>query len=138
MPRIPLAAAPLLLLAGCAAIGGAAGHARDAERTRTRVVPAGEYASIPIGTLVFATIPERETLRGRFEGIDDSAGAKILRVETSGRHFGVPMDRVTELVEEAHGHRFMWTGIWIGASIDVFLLGSSLWLYTEIRDRSIE
>lgn len=143
MPRSPLPFLPVLalsgcLFAGCTAIGATVGHIRDTDASRTRIVPRDQAAGIPEGTLVFATIPDRETLRGRFKGLDDSAGTRMLRVEAGGADVLVPLDQVTELVEEHHDRRHMWTGLWIGASVDLILIGGALWLYSQIQIRTIE
>jgi hypothetical protein len=138
MPRahIPLLSAVALaagLCTGCAGIGATVGHIRDLETSRTRVVPRDQIASIPEGNLVFATIPDRETLRGRFHGVNGAPGAMTLRVDD----VSVPLEQVTEVVEELHDHRRMWTGFWIGASVDLFLIGGAIWLYNEQQARAI-
>lgn len=133
---VPVLAAALL--SDCALIGAAAGHARDQESSRTRVVPVDQAAAIPPGTLIFATIPDRETLRGRFRAIEDSAGHKLLKVDSEAVTVKVPLDQISELAEEVHDRRRFWTGLGIGASIDLLLIGSALWLYTEIQNRTID
>jgi hypothetical protein len=134
----PVLALATCLLAGCTAIGATVGHIRDTETSRTRIVPRDQASGIPAGTLVFATIPDRETLRGRFRAVEDSSGTSLLRVESGGSDVRVPLDRVTELVEEIHDRRRMWTGLWIGASVDILLIGSAVWMYSEMQNRAIQ
>jgi hypothetical protein len=109
------------------------GHARDAEVARTRIVPLSEAGHIPPGTLVYATIRDRETVKGRFRGMDDSAGEKHLRIEAEGTEQRIPMADVNEVAAEAPSHKYLGRGLMIGAAVDITLLGGGFFLLWEIQ-----
>ena len=114
-------------LAGCTAAGGLIGARLDAAETRTRVVPVAEAGGIEKGTVVFATIAERETLKGAFRG---ESGRDLL-IESDGKTERVPADSINELaaVIDAHAHRN--AGMAIGLAIDLAVGAGAAWLWHE-------
>ena len=126
---------PLIAFAmqGCTVIGGVVGSARPDGPTRTRIVPRDEVAIVSRGTLVFATIPERETLRGRFREISDSAGKERMRLECEGGVVSIPLDSITELVEDLPPRTHIMEGLLIGAAIDLTLAAGAYWIYQETQ-----
>ena len=86
-----------------------------------------EAGGIEKGTVVFATIAERETLKGAFRG---ESGRDLL-IESDGKTERVPADSINELaaVIDAHAHRN--AGMAIGLAIDLAVGAGAAWLWHE-------
>jgi hypothetical protein len=111
------------LLAGCSVAGGFIGAHRDAETTRTREVPAAQADRIPSGSVIYATPVQGERAKGIFRGVSDSAGRRFLRMDSEMGRQAIPLDSLSELAAETHGHKYLGRGLIIGAAIDVGVIG---------------
>jgi hypothetical protein len=116
-----------IMLAGCSAAGGYIGARRDAETNRTREFPIAQADRIPLGSVIYATPIRGETAKGIFRGVSDSAGIRSLRMDTGDGRENRPLDSLSALVAEVHGHKYLGRGLMIGAAIDVGVIGAG-WL----------
>jgi hypothetical protein len=115
-----------LPLTGCTVIGGVIGAHRDAEILGTREVPISEVGGLASKTMVYATMKGREPLKGRLGEVSDSAGIRLLRMQTADGRESLPLDSLTDLVADVHSHGHLVGGLVIGAAIDVVLVGAVL------------
>lgn len=122
-------------LIGCAVIGGVIGHGKDVAENRTRIVPVAEAASLRKGATVFLTIPNRETLKGRFAEISEREGKKSIHLKTPDGEMRIGLADVTEIVEDYRNHDKLIKGALIGGALDVVLVGGTAWLIHEINSR---
>ncbi len=113
----------LLLLTGCSAIGGYIGAHRDAETTRIREITVAHAERIRDGSVIYATPIRGERQKGIFRGMTDSAGVRFLGMDSETGRQSIPLDSLTELAAEEHGHKYLGRGLMIGAAIDVAVIG---------------
>jgi hypothetical protein len=131
-------AAPALFsqLMGCSVIGGVIGHGQDVAENRTRMVPVAEAASLRKGATVYLTIPNRETLKGRFAEIVEKDGRKSIRLKTPDGEMKVGLADVAEIAEDYRDHDKLIRGALIGGLLDIVLIGGPIWLYYEVNGRN--
>lgn len=120
----------LLPLAGCTVVGGVIGAKRDREIIRTREVPPARAGDLAAKTVIYVSIPGRETAKGRFRDVSDSAGIRCLRMETTEGGESVPLDSISDLVAEVHEKGNLRNGLIIGAAIDIAVAGIVLGIIT--------
>lgn len=131
-----LCALPLIcMLTGCTVIGGVVGHRKDVAENRTRIVPVAEAASLRKGATVYLTIPNRETLKGRFAEITEQEGRKYIHLKSPDGGMRIGLADVTEIAEDYRDHDKLIKGALIGGALDVVLIGGGAWLVHEINDR---
>ena len=124
-------------LMGCTVIGGVVGHGKDVAETRTRIVPAAEAATLRKGATVYLTIPNRETLKGRFAALSEKDGKKAIHLKTPDGEMKIGLADVTEIVEDYRNHDKLIKGALIGGFLDIVLIGGTTWLVYEIIDRPV-
>ena len=141
-PNLGSFALPLVLsfalltpLTGCTVIGGVVGHGRDVAESRTRIVPVAQAASLRKGATVFLTIPNRETLTGRFAALSERDGKKSIHLRTPDGEMKIGLADVTEIAEDYRDHDKLIKGALIGAAVDAVLIGGT-WLVYEINQRA--
>jgi hypothetical protein len=117
-----------LPLAGCTVVGGVIGAKRDREIIGTREVPPAQAGDLAPKTVIYVSIPGRETSKGRFREVSDSAGIRCLRMETTGGRESVPLDSISDLVAEVHEKGHLRNGLIIGGAIDIVVAGIVLGL----------
>lgn len=122
-------------LMGCTIIGGAVGHGKDVAETRTRIVPAAEAATLRKGATVYLTIPNRETLKGRFAALTEKEGKKSIHLKTPDGEMKIGLADVTEIAEDYRNHDKLIKGALIGGVLDIVLIGGPIWLIHEINGR---
>ncbi|MBW8886327.1 MAG: hypothetical protein JF616_01110 [Fibrobacteres bacterium] len=115
-----------LPLGGCTVIGGVIGAHRDAEIIGTREVAPTKAGDLSSKTVIYATLAGREPAKGRFRGVSDSAGIRLLRIETADGRESLPLDSVSDLVAEVPNRGHLLAGLIIGAAIDATLAGAVL------------
>jgi hypothetical protein len=130
-----IAALAWFMFSACTVIGGVVGHAKDDRETRTRIVPVSEAATLRRGAMVYLTIQNRETLKGRFVSLIENGDRKSIEVKTPDGETRVGLADVSEIAEDLRNHDKLIKGLLIGGAVDVILAGSALWLYLEIQDR---
>ena len=123
------------LLMGCSIIGGVVGHGKDLEENRIRIVPVAEAASLRKGATVFLTIPNRETLKGRFAALSEREGKMSIHLKTPDGEMQIGLADVTEIAEDFRDHDKLIKGAFIGGLLDIVLIGGPIWLYHEINSR---
>lgn len=114
----------LPVLSGCSALGGYIGAHRDAETTRIREITVAHAERIRDASILYATPIRGERQKGIFRGVSDSAGVRFLRMDSESGRQSIPLDSLTELAAEEHGHKYLGRGLMIGAAIDVALIGT--------------
>jgi hypothetical protein len=124
----------VLPLAGCTVIGGVIGAKQDREIIGTREVPPARAGDLAPKTLIYVSIPGRETIKGRFREVSDSAGARRLRMKTAGGRESVPLDSISDLVAEVREKGHLQKGLVIGAAIDIVVAAFVLTLITATVD----
>lgn len=122
-------------LVGCSVIGGVVGHGKDVAENRTRIVPVAEAASLRKGATVYLTIPNRETLKGRFAELTEREGKKSILLKTPDGEMRIGLADVTEIVEDYRDHDKLIKGAIIGGALDIVLIGGTTWLIHEINNR---
>ena len=127
----------LTQLMGCTVIGGVFGNIRDNQESRTRMVPVAEAANLRKGSMVYLTIPNRETLKGRFAALSEKEGKKSIHLKSPDGEMKIGLADVTEIVEDYRNHDKMIKGALIGGMVDVVLIGGTTWLVYEINQRAI-
>ncbi len=125
----------IFMLTGCTVIGGVVGHGKDVAENRTRIVPVAEAASLRTGATVYLTIPNRETLKGRFAEITDQEGRKYIHLKSPDGEMKVGLADVTEIAEDYRDHDKLMKGLFIGGALDIVLIGGPIWLIHEITKR---
>jgi hypothetical protein len=120
----------LLLLSGCTVVGGVIGAKRDREVIGTHEVPPDRAGDLAPKTVIYVSIPGRETAKGRYRDVSDSAGIRRLRMETAEGGESVALDSVSDLVAEVHEKGHLRNGLIIGAAIDIAVAGIVLMLVT--------
>jgi hypothetical protein len=128
----------LTQLMGCTVIGGVVGHGRDVAESRTRIVPVAEAASLRKGATVFLTIPNRETLKGRFTALSERDGKKSIHLRTPDGEMKIGLADVTEIAEDYRNHDKLIKGACIGGFLDIVLIGGPVWLIVESNKRAID
>lgn len=131
------AIATIAQLMGCTVIGGAVGHGKDVAESRTRIVPVAEAASLRKGAMVYLTIPNRETLKGRFAELSERDGKQSIHLKTPDGDMKIGLADVTEIAEDYRNHDKLIKGALIGAVVDAVLIGGTTWLVYEINRRAI-
>ena len=116
----------VLPLAGCTVVGGVIGAKQDREIIGTREVPPARAGDLAPKTLIYVSIPGRETIKGRFREVSDSAGVRRLRMETAGGRESLPLDSISDLVAEVREKGHLQKGLVIGAAIDITVVGAVL------------
>lgn len=132
-----LSFALLIPLMGCTVIGGVVGHGKDVAESRTRIVPVAEAASLRKGATVFLTIPNRETLKGRFAALSERDGKRSIHLRTPDGEMRIGLADVTEIAEDYRDHDKLIKGACIGSFLDIVLIGGTTWLVYEINQRAI-
>ncbi|GEM_PF-3676652 len=122
-----------LLLSGCSVIGGITGHARDDQESLTKIIPIAEAGTLRKGATVYLTIPNRETLKGRFTALTEQDGRKYVNLKTRDGETKVGLGDVTEIAEDIRDNDKLVKGILIGGAVDVVVIGGGLLLYYEIQ-----
>lgn len=125
----------ICIFTGCTVIGGMVGHGKDVAENRTRIVPVAEAASLRKGATVYLTIPNRETLKGRFAEITEQEGRKYIHLKSPDGGMRIGLDDVTEIAEDYRDHDKLIKGALIGGALDAVLIGGAVWLFQEINDR---
>jgi hypothetical protein len=140
--RRHLPAAGFVALAGtlsaCSVIGGVVGHVKDDRESRTQIIPVSEAATLRRGAMVYLTIPNHETIKGRFVsliGNGENGDRKFIEVKTPDGETRVGLADVSEIAQDLRDNDKLIKGVIIGGVIDVILAGGALWLYLEIQDR---
>lgn len=113
-------------LTGCTVIGGVAGHGKDIAENRTRIVPAAEAASLRKGAMVYLTIPNRETLKGRFAALSEKDGKQAIHLKTPDGEVKIGLADVTEIAEDYRDHDKLIKGAVVGGFLDILLIGGSI------------
>ncbi len=133
-----LSLALLTQLMGCTVIGGVVGHGKDVAESRTRIVPVAEAASLRKGATVFLTIPNRETLKGRFAALSERDGKQSIHLRTPDGEMKIGLADVTEIAEDYRDHDKLIQGACIGGLLDIVLIGGPIWLIHENNKRAID
>jgi hypothetical protein len=123
-------------LVGCTIIGGVVGHGKDVAENQTRIVPVAEASSLRKGATVYLTIPNRETLKGRFAALSEKDGKTSIHLKTPDGEVKMGLADVTEIAEDYRDHDKLIKGALVGGLLDIVLIGGPLWLLYEINSRN--
>ncbi|MDB5104592.1 MAG: hypothetical protein JWP91_2281 [Fibrobacteres bacterium] len=132
-----LALAAHLCLSGCSVIGGVAGHARDDLETRTRIIDVKDAGSLRKGAMVYLTIPNRETMKGRFSSLTETNGRKYVNLRTPDGEARIGLADVSEIAEDLRDNDKLIKGLLIGGAIDLAIAGGAFWIYHEIQQHTL-
>jgi hypothetical protein len=124
------------MVSGCTVIGGIVGHNKDDRETRTQIVPVSDAATLRRGSMVYLTIPNQATLKGRFVSVNESGGRKTIALKTPDGETRMGLADVSEIAEDLRDNDKMIKGLIIGGAVDAILFGSALWLFLEIQDHT--
>jgi hypothetical protein len=127
----------ILSLQGCSVIGGIVGRNMDEQEVRTKIIPVSDAASLHKGAMVYLTIPERETLKGRFESLSEQNGKRYIHLRIPDGQVRIGLGDVSEIAEDYRDNDKMVKGILIGGAVDLVIVGGSLWIYHEIEKRMV-
>lgn len=132
LAALALSLALFFQLTGCTVIGGVVGHGKDIAESRTRIVPTAEAVSLRKGATVYLTIPNRETLKGRFSALSEKDGKQAIHLKTPDGEVKIGLADVTEIAEDYRDHDKLIKGAVVGGFLDILLIGGSFILYYAI------
>jgi hypothetical protein len=127
-----------LILSGCSVLGGVIGHGKDVREAGTRIVPVAEAATLRKGAMVYLTIRNSQTMKGRFHSLSAENGKQAIHLRTPDGDSRIGLGDVAEIAEDLMDHDKAVKGALIGGAVDAFLLGGAFWIYNESQERSIE
>jgi hypothetical protein len=85
--------------------------------------------------MVYLTIPNRETLKGRFAALSEKDGKQAIHLKTPDGEMKIGLADVTEIAEDYRDHDKLIKGALVGGFLDIVLIGGPLLLYYEISSR---
>lgn len=136
LTTLPLLAC--LVLSGCTVIGGYVGYQKDSLEVQTRIVPVPEAATLRKGSMVFLTIPNQETMKGRFQSLSSENGKQSIHLSNPDGESRIGLGDVTEIVEEYRDNDKLIKGTAIGVFVDAALLGSFIWFIRAMDERTMD
>lgn len=125
-------------ISGCTVVGGAIGHGKDVRESGTRIVPIAEAATIRKGAMVYLTIQNSQTMKGRFHSLSAENGKPAIHLRTPDGDSRIGLGDVGEIAEDLMDHDKLVKGALIGGAVDALILGGGLWIYNESQNRSID
>ncbi|MDQ3003242.1 MAG: hypothetical protein M3Y08_18535 [Fibrobacterota bacterium] len=127
-----------LILSGCSVIGGVIGHRKDVHESTTRIVPSAEAATIRKGAMVYLTIQNSQTMKGRFHFLSAENGKPAIHLRTADGESRIGLGDVSEIAEDLMDHDKRIKGLLIGAAVDAIILVGGFWIFNESQNRSID